>query len=274
MLVAQITDLHILANRAPAYGVCDTSQALEALEDYLFKLAPPLDALVMTGDLADLGEPEAYAFIARLFARWSIPVLALPGNHDARGPFLRLLGPFCPTPRPDNLSFAFRLGPLNLIMLDDVLEGQHGGHLSPEAGDFLQNELAAEPAAQTILFTHHPPFASGLGVLDEPFGGLTTLLTLLSQYPGRLSLASGHLHRGLVAELPPSAQLPWPRPIRALVAPPVGMPIELEIGPYGGRKFFLGAPGFALHLLDGDRRVSHFGAVPGAWPFSGPHPFD
>ncbi|MDR2443294.1 MAG: metallophosphoesterase [Deltaproteobacteria bacterium] len=270
MLIGQITDLHIRADRTPAFGVADTSAALEALEDWLFRLKPPLDGLVMTGDLADCGEMGAYDFIENLFSRWTAPVFALPGNHDGRSSFAKGLKPFCPASNQENLSYFVSLGTLKLIMLDDVLEGQTGGFLSPTAAECLKRGLREDPKEHTIVFSHHPPFSSGLGALDEPFGGREELFKLLSNHPGHLTLSCGHLHQGLVSDLKTNGS----EPIRTVVAPPASMPIALEIGPHGGLKFFLGPPGFALHLLENDRLISLFGAVPGKFPSSGPHYFD
>ncbi|MDR2302950.1 MAG: metallophosphoesterase [Deltaproteobacteria bacterium] len=273
MLIGQISDTHVLANRNLASGQADTSLALEALEDWLFNLEPKLDALVMTGDLADRGQTQAYAFIRKLFSRWQVPVLALPGNHDRRAEFLAELGPFCLAQSPGNLTYSYILGDLKLIMLDTVREGEHNGYLGPEAISLLKEELLRKAKETTIVFSHHPPFLSGLGALDEPFEGQDAFLSLLANLPSNqstnLTLASGHLHRGLTTNLRLNGNLR----LGAVVAPPASMPIILEIGPDGGREFFLGAPGFVLHHLDNGHLVSHFGAIPGNYPFSGPYLF-
>jgi 3',5'-cyclic AMP phosphodiesterase CpdA len=268
-LVGQITDLHILAEREPAYRVADTCAALEALEAYLFGLSPPLDALVMTGDLADRGEAGAYAFIAALFARWTVPVFALPGNHDSKGELRSGLGRLCPARGGADLSFSARLGDLRLVMLDTALEGRHGGNLGPAALSFLNDELSDPQGSHVIVFGHHPPFVSGLGAMDEPFAGRDRLLSALSRHPRDLTLASGHLHRPMATRL----RLGGPGQILASVAPPASMPIDLDLSPQGGQRFSLGAPGFAVHRLGQGRLVTHFGSVPGAFPVSGPHAF-
>jgi 3',5'-cyclic AMP phosphodiesterase CpdA len=268
-LIGQITDLHILAERARAYGVADTSSALEALEDYLFSMSPPLDALVMTGDLADAGEPGAYGFIAKVFSRWKVPVLALPGNHDSKEALRDKLGDLCPAKNNSDLSYARSLGKLRLIMLDTAVEARHGGHLGKSGALFLEEELLRSRDCLAFVFCHHPPFASGLGSLDEPFEGRERLLGALARHPKNLALASGHLHRPMAAKV----QLNGSGEILATVAPPAAMPIDLELTPDGGQKFTLGAPGFAIHRLEGGRLATHFGTVPGAWPGTGPHYF-
>ena len=84
----------------------------------------------MTGDLAFDGRPEEYAVIAEEFARLSMPVLAVPGNHDARQTFRPALVPrFCPTPDPEFLHFAVPVGEVLLVGLDTLVPGQDGGAL-------------------------------------------------------------------------------------------------------------------------------------------------
>ncbi|MDR2386879.1 MAG: metallophosphoesterase [Deltaproteobacteria bacterium] len=271
MLIGQITDTHVLADRNLAYGQADTSLALEALEDWLFKMRPALDALVMTGDLADRGQTQAYAFIKKLFSRWQVPVLAMVGNHDRRAEFLAELGPFCLAQSSSNLTYSCIMGDLKLIMLDTVREGEHNGGLGPEGLSLLEQEFLRKPKPSTLVFSHHPPFLSGLGALDEPFEGQEAFLNLLTTSPAtKITLASGHLHRGLTTSLSLKGHLR----VAALVAPPASMPIVLEIGPKGGREFFLGAPSFVLHHLDKGHLVSHFAAIPGDFSFSGPYFFN
>ncbi|MDR1677405.1 MAG: metallophosphoesterase, partial [Deltaproteobacteria bacterium] len=203
MLIAQITDLHIRAERAYSCGLADTCLYLEAIEEYLFGLSPPLDGLVITGDLADLGELKAYEFVRNVFARWQVPIYAVPGNHDLRGEFLAELSDFCPIKRTDgllavaNLSYVVNLKGARLVIVDTVEEGKHSGSLKPEAAEWLQEVLSQETEVPTLVFTHHPPFASGLGAMDEPFENSQTFIEILSDSPQNLTLCLGHLHRAL-----------------------------------------------------------------------------
>jgi hypothetical protein len=51
--------------------------------DYLHALARPVDAILITGDVADHGLEDEYRLAAKLFAS-PLPVLVCPGNHDVR----------------------------------------------------------------------------------------------------------------------------------------------------------------------------------------------
>ncbi|MDR2350139.1 MAG: metallophosphoesterase [Deltaproteobacteria bacterium] len=256
MLIGQLTDPHVLAGRKKAYGAVDGSALFEAAEDHLFNFRPALDALVMTGDLADRGEREAYEFIGERLSRWKVPVRIVPGNHDDRKNMAEVLGDFLPAPDPaffPGLGGAEELGPAKLIFLDSKIEGRHGGGLDGKALSRLGEIISGTPPEKRILlFVHHPPFASGMGMMDEEYPGLDRLVGILKTRPNLL-LCAGHLHRAMAVDYPGG---------RAAVAPPVSLQMELELFPSGGDRFRPGAPGYALHHLENGVLNTHFGTVP------------
>lgn len=76
VIIAQISDLH-----------CGSQYHIPSLAtrvvDEVNELAP--DALVVTGDLADMGFRQEFKIAQRLIGRMDVEnVLVLPGNHDAR----------------------------------------------------------------------------------------------------------------------------------------------------------------------------------------------
>ncbi|MHB1324312.1 MAG: metallophosphoesterase family protein, partial [Coriobacteriia bacterium] len=76
VIIAQISDLH-----------CGSQYHIPSLAtrvvDEVNELAP--DALIVTGDLADMGFRQEFKVAQRLIARMEVKnVMVLPGNHDAR----------------------------------------------------------------------------------------------------------------------------------------------------------------------------------------------
>ena len=86
MLVAQITDTHITTPGRLLMGVVDTASALAQAVSALNSLDPLPDLAVITGDLVESGEVEEYDHLRTLVAPLHMPILAIPGNHDARAP--------------------------------------------------------------------------------------------------------------------------------------------------------------------------------------------
>lgn len=122
------------------------------------------DAIVVTGDLADLGEPGAYAELRSLvepFAhRLGCRVLWVMGNHDERGAFRAGLLDEASDGRP--VDRVDELDGLRVITLDTTVPGHHHGELRDEQLAWLEDVLATPAPLGTILAMHHPPVPSVL----------------------------------------------------------------------------------------------------------------
>src|SRR5438094_5756314 len=58
--ICQLSDLHVRPPGQLAYRRVDTIAYVERCVSHIVRLAPPPDAVVITGDLADRGAPEEY----------------------------------------------------------------------------------------------------------------------------------------------------------------------------------------------------------------------
>src|SRR6476659_1795984 len=87
-----VSDTHLLAGNAPLGGRFDTAANLARTLEAAEATGIRPDAIVFTGDLTDLGEPEAYtalrAAVEPVAERLGAPVVWVAGNHDER-PALR-----------------------------------------------------------------------------------------------------------------------------------------------------------------------------------------
>ena len=94
-VVAHLSDTHLLAGGALLGGAIDTAAHLRDALARLELAAPAADALVVSGDCTDLGEPEAYALLRELVEpvaeRMGATVVYAAGNHDERAPMWRVL---------------------------------------------------------------------------------------------------------------------------------------------------------------------------------------
>ena len=62
MLLCQITDTHVKAQRKLAYGVVDTASFLERCVAHVLRLPQRPDVVIMTGDLVDYGRADEPCF--------------------------------------------------------------------------------------------------------------------------------------------------------------------------------------------------------------------
>src|SRR5882672_10163438 len=85
MLIAQLTDLHVRPHGVLANRVVETNAMLERALKHVAALDPVPDAVIMSGDLTDMGLAEEYEILADLIRRHlKMPAYLIPGNHDRR----------------------------------------------------------------------------------------------------------------------------------------------------------------------------------------------
>lgn len=167
-VIVHLSDTHLLAGNRPLGGRYDTAANLTAALTAVERTGVRPDAIVFTGDLTDLGEPEAYAALRAevepFAARLGAPLVWVAGNHDER-PALRaaLLGA-APTEEP--VTGVWDLDGLRLIALDSTVPGWHHGDLDPGQLEWLRGVLAEPAPLGTILALHHPPLPSHIPFFD------------------------------------------------------------------------------------------------------------
>lgn len=163
-VIAHISDTHILAGDRKLYGVVQAEahliQALAQLEQS--DIYP--EAIVFTGDLADLGEPDAYRRLKEIVepvaAKLGATIIWVMGNHDERPEYARAL--FGATPSEDPQDRVYDINGLRIISLDTTVPGYHHGALTDEQLYWLAGVLATPAPHGTILALHHPPIPTPL----------------------------------------------------------------------------------------------------------------
>lgn len=225
MLIAQITDSHLRADGSWLQGRIDTRAALVAAIAHVNRLDPAPDLVLVTGDLADEGRLEDYRVLRSQCDRLAAPYAPIPGNHDDRARFRAAFAghePFADA-EADFVQYAFISHGRRFIGLDTLIPGEVTGGLCAHRLAWLGTCLAAEPAMPTMIFMHHPPFATGIRFLDEPpFAGAAALEKLIRAHPQVRMIVCGHAHRaiatgwgGTTAVVAPSAVYQMPLAFRA-----------------------------------------------------------
>lgn len=247
-VIAHVSDTHLLEGGAPLGGRADTVGALRQVVAQLERLGDRLDAIVVTGDVADLGEPDAYRrareLVDPLADSSGARVVWVMGNHDVRGAFREgLLG----EPASDEpVNEVVDLDGLRVIAVDTSVPGWHHGRLDDASLEWLDGVLS-EPAPEgTIIAMHHAPLATPLALMDVlELQGQDALADVIRGRDLRLILG-GHLHyptNGEFAGIPVSVAGATAYTMD-LSAPPREL-----VGVDGGRSFDL------VHLSD-DAHVS------------------
>ncbi|MFC7432677.1 MULTISPECIES: metallophosphoesterase [unclassified Agrococcus] len=201
VVLAHLTDLHVTGDGSPLYGAVDSTAALAHALERLEASGVRPDALVLSGDLADRGEPEAYvrmrALVAPAAERMGAALVVATGNHDDRAALrAHLLGDDSqPADRP--LHAVHRVGDLRIVVLDSSVPGAHWGAVDDEQLAWLADELRTSAPLGTILVLHHPPAPTLLDLaLTVELRGQERLAEVLRGTDVRAILA-GHVHHAV-----------------------------------------------------------------------------
>ena len=253
MLIAQISDTHIRDHLGMFGELVDTSETLKKAVQLLNSLEPQPDVVLVTGDLTDDGTKEQYSLLLEMLSSLNAPLLPLPGNHDERSEFLNAFSSTLPDEIPENhCSYVIDNFPVRLIALDTSLPGQHDALFSEDHELWLSTVLSQEKDKPTLIFTHFPPFETGISFMD--LSGLKSadrLEKIIRNNPQVKLVVSGHLHRSIQTSFASTM---------ISVCPSTGNQLKLDLNPKNGSAVDE-PPGFQLHLWKNDRFVTHTGII-------------
>ncbi|KRD51880.1 metallophosphoesterase [Microbacterium sp. Root280D1] len=167
-VIIHVSDPHFLAGGARLGGRYDVESNFARTLEAIRAVHPHPSAIVITGDLADLGEPDAYRRLRRavepVAQELGTTVVWVAGNHDERPALREGLLDLPATEEP--VTGAWDLDGLRLIALDTSVPGWHHGDLDPGQLSWLA-EILKQPAPHgTLLAMHHPPLPSHLPLFD------------------------------------------------------------------------------------------------------------
>ena len=167
-VIVHVSDPHLLADGARLGGVYDVDSTLSLTLQAIRRVQASPAAIVVTGDLADLGEPDAYrrlrAAVEPVAAELGCPVVWVAGNHDERPAMREHLLDLEATEQP--ITGVWDLDGLRLIALDTTVPGWHHGDLDRAQLDWLSEQLREPAPHGTLLAMHHPPLPSHLPLFD------------------------------------------------------------------------------------------------------------
>lgn len=247
-LLVQLSDLHIGGSE----NGMDPIPRLEAVISAVRALPNRPDAILVSGDLTDDGAEGGYRVAREMLAGLGAPLHVLPGNHDDRA---RLREAFdLPGVGGEPINYSVEVGDLRLIAFDSIVPGQDPGDFPPEQLRWLDEALAGEPEAPTLLAMHHPPLATGISEWDEInllAPQREALAEVVRRHPQLRAIVGGHLHRVAASVL---AGCP------VLAAPSTYWQVRPDFEE-GDEIHLVDTPGFAIHALRGGELYSQAESV-------------
>ncbi|MER7897067.1 metallophosphoesterase [Streptomyces sp. NPDC096046] len=249
LVLAHISDLHL-------DGSARATERAERVRDRLWELPGHVDALLVTGDIADHGTEPEYEEAARILGLHTgdapFPVLTCPGNHDSRTAHRKAL-----LRRPGGrgpVDSVHVFGDGAVLLCDSSVPGRDDGKLDEETYDWIETTLdGLDDGLPALLAFHHPPVPLHHPLPDShPLRHPDRLAALPARRPQVAGLITGHAHT-------PAATTFAGRPLT--VGPGVAWTLRL---PWEGERVADrdAPPGYAFHVLDDSGRLtSHFRVV-------------
>jgi 3',5'-cyclic AMP phosphodiesterase CpdA len=264
LLIAQITDLHIVDENVLAYGVVNTRPHLERAIDHLLRLEKRPDCVIVTGDLVDAGAASEYARLREQLARLPMPFYLIPGNHDDRDALRTAFADHAYLPRNGFIQYAIDDWPVRLVALDTIVPQEGGGLLDAERLAWLDARLAEDRAKPTLIMMHHPPFRTDITHMDRVgLKGIPEFAAVIRKYDHVELIVAGHTHRAIQVRFAGTI---------AMTSPSTAHQVSLDVRPGAPATFALEPPGFMLHHWTAETgfrsHVAQIGDFPGPFSFA------
>lgn len=195
MLVAQISDTHILAHASDPSAMQLRADCLRRCVADINKQQP--DAVIFTGDTTQHGQPEEYARLRVLLAPLGAPLYMVPGNRDEKDEMRAAFSDHAYLPKGGAFfQYVIEQHAVRLVAIDSTSHGERKGVFCRARQAWLEDVLSFQPHQPALLFIHHPPF----DIDDHYVGGYrrpeeaAALADIVSRHPQVAGLICGHVH--------------------------------------------------------------------------------
>ncbi|MFJ8016083.1 metallophosphoesterase [Streptomyces sp. NPDC096339] len=251
IVIAHLSDVHLDGGERAA-------DRTRAVMEYLDALPYDLDAVLVSGDIADEAQDTEYEEAAKLL-RSRHPLVVCPGNHDERAAFRRgLMAEEPPSAAP--VDQVLRGEGFVLAVCDSSVPGEHHGYLEESTMAWLEEVVAGTPTETPVLVAfHHPPVELNAPYVDgiRQFGE-ERLAALVERHPHVKAFLCGHAHTAAATTFAG-------RPV--LVAPGVVSTVRLPWEAQRGAAEWVHLdepPAVAFHVIGDDGRLTtHYRVVMG-----------
>jgi 3',5'-cyclic-AMP phosphodiesterase len=161
------------------------------------------DAIVVKGDLTNLGTQAEYAAFLDAYETLGPRMRHVRGNHDAM---------ITQTIASDEAPYAIHLGGVTLAVIDTVVPGVDRGAISAQQLVWL-DDLAAETTQPVLVFGHHHPWNPTSPNRSATYFGINpddsdALIALIARREAIAGYFAGHTHRNRVRRFGVAREVP------------------------------------------------------------------
>ena len=160
------------------------------------------DAVVVKGDLTNLGTEEEYEAFLHAYSRLGPRMHHIRGNHDAMlTETIAATGPF-----------TVELPGVTVAVIDTTIPGTDRGCIPSAQLEWL-DDLAAASATPLLVFGHHHPWEPSSKQRSASYFGINpddsdALCAVISRHEGIVGYFAGHTHRTRTRRFPQARNIP------------------------------------------------------------------
>ncbi len=194
MKIIHLTDTHLVRPGETLFTI-DPLQRLHDAVDHINRHQSDAEAVMVTGDLTNWADPEAFQSFVDETGRLSMPVYPVIGNHDSRD---GMHAAWPDLPRDDSGCFQYRLDvPAGrFLVIDTIQPGTHAGAYDEARQGWLDRELKDAGDRNVYVFGHHPPFPIRIPMMDAiQIAEASAMVDILTRYGNVRHYFFGHVHR-------------------------------------------------------------------------------
>ena len=191
--IIQISDTHLMNRDDLEFVHMNPEHSFHAVMEQIQQQYPHADAIIHTGDLAQVPVKETYARYVSYMQHLGIPFYQIPGNHDDSDYF--------PFHQSENQAHAIHFGKWSIILLNSAVHDKTEGWIEQEQLQQLDQLLSILHNQFVIVACHHHPFEMNSKWIDRiKLKNSNSLTDILSQHDHVKAVICGHVHQDSLTE--------------------------------------------------------------------------
>jgi len=186
--IIQISDTHLMDQPNLEFANMNPEQSFHEVMQHIQHNFPEMDALVHTGDLAQVPFAQTYTRYLEYIQSCQVPYYQIPGNHDDIKVF--------PFYQDRDQAHAIHFGNWTLILLNSAVQDRIDGWVEQAQLEQLDQLLLEYRNQYVVVACHHHPFAMKSHWIDQHrLKNAEDLKDVLARHQNVKLVLFGHVHQ-------------------------------------------------------------------------------
>ncbi|MGB8697611.1 3',5'-cyclic-AMP phosphodiesterase [Acinetobacter sp.] len=191
--IIQISDTHLMNQEDLEFVHMNPEHSFHAVMKQIQQQYPNADAIIHTGDLAQVPVKETYTRYLEFMQSLGIPFYQIPGNHDNIDLF--------PFYHDQNRVHAIHFGRWSIVLLNSAVRDKTDGWIEEAQLHQLDQILSKFQQQFVLVACHHHPFDMKSKWIDQhKLKNTENLIDILARHSNVKAVVSGHVHQDSLNE--------------------------------------------------------------------------